>query len=82
MKRVVVNIDHLVLKGFAECRGKAIAAGLRDELYRSLFDQEALRGLASQGGAAVIRLGSLNFSDDASLGKGLGKRLVEPGGVK
>lgn len=59
MKRVVVHIDRLVLKGFRQEDRLAIAEGLRQELARTLGSAEAIRQLTSQGRIPKLRVAKL-----------------------
>jgi len=54
MKRVVIHIDQLVLRGFRSEDRHAIAAGLQQELSRLLADPDAARQLAAQDGMSRL----------------------------
>jgi hypothetical protein len=57
MKRVVVHIDRLVLKGFRREDRHAIAAGLQQELGRLFADRDAVSGLQATGDVSQLRVG-------------------------
>ena len=83
MKRVVVQIDNLVLKGFRYEDRYAIAAALQDELTRTLAAPEAAQHVASLGSVPRMRLGSVNLGADtkapqvgAQTGRAVGKGLI------
>jgi hypothetical protein len=55
MKRVIVRIDRLVLKGFGQADHDLIGADLQSELARLLADPEGVEQLASLGYVPSIR---------------------------
>ncbi len=59
VNRVVLNIDRLVLRGFAREDRDAIAAGLSAELERLLAAPELARGLMGRDGRARLRIGAV-----------------------
>ena len=59
MKRVVVHIDRLVLKGFRHEDRHAIAAGLQQELGRVFADQEAVSLLRARGDVSRLQVGGV-----------------------
>ena len=61
MKRVVIHIDSLALKGFRYEDRHAIAAALQDELTRVLAAPEAAQQVASLGSVPRLRLSSVNL---------------------
>ena len=60
MRRVIVNIDSLVLLGFRYEDRHAIAAALREELARTLAAPESAQQVASLGSVPRLKLGSIN----------------------
>ena len=56
MKRLIVHIDRLVLKGFRPEDRHAIAAGLEQELGRVFADQEAVSRLSAVGDVSRLQL--------------------------
>ena len=56
MKRVVVHIDRLVLKGFRHEDRHAIAAGLQQELSRVFGDREAVENLSTAGDVSRLQV--------------------------
>ena len=84
MKRVVVHIDRLVMKGFRHEDQHAIAAGVRQELERVFADREAvshLRGMRDVSGVQVrgvhIEHGSKPQRVGEHVARGIGKELQE-----
>lgn len=84
MRRVIVSIDSLVLKGFRYEDRRAIAAALQDELARSFATSEAMRRLTELGHMPRMRIGNVNVGSNAqpqqvgsetarAIGKGLTK---------
>lgn len=84
MRRVIVSIDSLVLKGFRYEDRRAIAAALQDELARSFATPEAMRRLTALGHMPRMRIGNVNVGSNAqpqqvgsetarAIGKGLTK---------
>ena len=59
MKRVVVHIDRLVLKGFRHEDRHAIAAGLEQELGRVFADREAVSLLRARGDVSRLQVGGV-----------------------
>ena len=59
MKRVVVHIDRLVLKGFRPEDRHAIAVGLEQELGRVFADREAVSLLSAMGDVSHMRVGGV-----------------------
>jgi hypothetical protein len=83
MKRVVVHIDSLVLKGFRHEDRYTIAAALQDELTRVLVAPEAAQQVASLGSVPRLKVGSVNIGADtkphqvgAETGRAVGKGLI------
>jgi len=66
MKRVVVHIDRLVLKGFRQEDRHAIAAGLQAELMRLFADPATATGLANIGDTARLPVGTVHMPHDVT----------------
>lgn len=84
MKRVVVHIDSLALKGFRYEDRYIVAAALQDELTRVLVAPEAAQQVASLGSVLRLRLGSVNLGADAKphqvggeTGRAIGRELIK-----
>ena len=82
MKRVVVHIDSLVLKGFRHEDRHAIAMGLQQELSRLLADPQAAQGLTGLGDISRLQVGSLHIEHGAKpqrigaqVAQGIGKEF-------
>ena len=82
MKRVVLHIDSLVLKGFRHEDRHGIAEGLQQELTRLLADPQAAQQLMENGDVSRLRLGSISIGQNSqpqrvgsqvarSIGKGM-----------
>ena len=61
MKRVVVHIDRLVLKGFRHEDRHAIAAGLEQELWRVFADRDAVSRLRATGDVPQLQVGGVQI---------------------
>ena len=82
MKRVVVHIDRLVLKGFRHEDRHAIAAGLEQELGRVFADREAVTHLGAIGDVSRLQVGGVSVEYGSkpqrvgeSVARGIGKEL-------
>jgi hypothetical protein len=65
MKRVVVHINRLVLKGFRKADSHAIGEGMRSELARLLADPVTGERLASLGDVSRMYAGKVKLTHDA-----------------
>lgn len=65
MKRVVVHIDRLVLKGFRNADAHAIGEGMRGGLTRLLADPTTDERLASLGHVSSLHAGKVTLTQDA-----------------
>lgn len=61
MKRVIVHIDTLVLKGFRHEDRHALAEGLRQELGRLFAEPDASRHLDAQDGVSRLKIGAVRI---------------------
>ena len=82
MKRVVVHIDRLVLKGFRHEDRHAIAVGLQQELRRVFADRESVSLLRARGGVSRLQVGGVPIEHGSkpqrvgeSVGRGIGKEI-------
>jgi hypothetical protein len=66
MKRVIVHIDRLVLKGLGNGSAEAIAQGLQQQLAATLSGHGAVDALSSAGHIARLQMGPVAMSADAS----------------
>jgi hypothetical protein len=66
MKRVVVHIDRMVLKGFRAADAPAIGEAMRGELARLLADPVIGGRLAALGHVSSLRAGKVGLVPDAS----------------
>lgn len=79
MKRVIVHIDSLVLKGFRPEDRHAVAEGLRRELGRLLATPEAAGLLAQRDDAGRLNLGAVRLAhatQPARVGEGAAQGIV------
>jgi len=82
MKRVVLHIDRLVLKGFRQEDRHGIAEGLQQELTRLITDPQAAQQLTVNGDVSRLRVGNIHIDQNSqpqrvgsqvarSIGKGM-----------
>jgi len=83
MKRVVVHIERLVLKGFRHEDRHAIAAGLRQELERVLVDRDVVSVLSARGDLSRLRVGGVHIEHGSPpqrvgehVAQGIGKEIT------
>ena len=65
MRRVIVHIDSLVLKGFRHEDRYDIAEGLRQELSHLLAGPDVARHLVSRGDSAQLETGGVRIAPGA-----------------
>ena len=65
MRRVVVHIDRMVLKGFRNADAHAIGENMRSELARLLADPATGQRLASLGHVSSLHAGKVGLAPDA-----------------
>ena len=75
MKRVVVHIDRLVLKGFREEDRHAIALGLQEELGRVFADRESVSLLRAMGDVSQLQVGGVHI-EHGSKPQHVGERVA------
>lgn len=82
MKRVVVHIDRLVLKGFRHEDRYAIAAGLGQELGRVFADRESVSLLRVRGDVSQLQVGGVPIEHGSkpqrvgeNVARGIGKEI-------
>ncbi len=76
MKRIVVHIERLTLRGIDSGDREAIIAGLCGQLEQLLHESEARQGLLARGNVAFSRPDTLHLSRESSADQ-LGRRLAE-----
>ena len=83
-RRVVVNIDTLVLKGFRHEDRHAIAAAVQEELARVLNGPDAAQKLTALGSRPRLRIGNVNLAPDVkpqqtgtATGRAIGEGLIK-----
>ncbi|MGQ0445238.1 MAG: hypothetical protein ACT4O2_08980, partial [Beijerinckiaceae bacterium] len=62
MKRIVLHIDSLVLRGFRHEDRHAIAAGLQAELTRLFAEPSTASRLANTGEASQLQIGNVQLA--------------------
>lgn len=84
MKRVIVHIDSLVLRGFNHAERHAIAAGLQQELARLFADPHATQQLTTRGDVSRLRVGSININSGSKpqgigveAARGIGREMMK-----
>ena len=84
MKRVIVHIDSLVLKGFQHEDRHAIAAGLQQELSLLFADLHTTQQLTSKGDVSRLRVGNININPGAKpqgvgveAARGIGREMAK-----
>jgi hypothetical protein len=65
MKRIVLHIDSLVLKGFRHEDRHGIAEGLRQELTRLFADPQAAGQVTVKSDVSRLRLGCVQIDRNA-----------------
>ena len=82
MKRLVVHIDRLVLKGFRHGDRHAIASGLQLELGRVFADRDSVSILRDMGDVSRLRVNGVQFDQGSkpqcvgeNVARGIGKEL-------
>lgn len=58
MRRVVVHIENLVLRGFQHADQRALAQGLQEQLFRLLSQPAAIEQLSQLGSIPDVHAGS------------------------
>jgi hypothetical protein len=82
MKRIVLHIDSLVLKGFRHEDRHGIAEGLQQELTRMFADPQSAQQLTSNGDVSRLRIGNISIGQNskpqrvgAQVAQGIGKGM-------
>lgn len=65
MRRVILHIDSLVLKGFRHEDRHGIAEGLQQELTRLFANPQAAQQLAANGDVSRLRLGNISIDQNS-----------------
>ena len=84
MKRVIVNIDSLVLKGFRYEDRHSIARAVQDEITRVLTAPETAQRVRRVGNVPRMRIGDVNVGANAkpqqigaATGRAVGQGLIK-----
>ena len=82
MKRIVLHIDSLVLKGFRHEDRHGIAEGLQQELSRVFADPQAAQQLTASGDMPRLRIGNISIGQNSKpqrvgsqVAQGIGKGM-------
>jgi len=82
MRRAIIHVDRLVLKGFRYEDSQAIADGLRQELGRVFAGRDAVSHLSVMGHVSRMQVGGVHIehgSEPVRIGEkvahGIGKEL-------
>lgn len=79
MKRVIVNIDRLVLKGFRFEDRHAMGEGLREHLAQWLSEPGMAERLGATGSAPRLRLGNIQVAGEMrgqAIGRAMGRAIA------
>ena len=79
MKRVVVTIDRLVLKGFRFEDRHAIAQGLQEQLAQLLSEPGMAERIGAVGSTSRLRLGNVRVTGDMQgqqIGQATGRAIA------
>ena len=84
MRRVIVNIESLVLKGFRYEDRHAIAAAVQEEVARALDAPGAAQQLTALRSTPQLRIGNVNVAANtkpqqvgAATGRAIGQGLIK-----
>jgi hypothetical protein len=80
MRRVVLHVDRLVLRGIARADAEAVSAGLRTELRSLLAGPEAVAALGALRALPAVQAGRARLPQDAdaaSVGRAVAGRIVQ-----
>ena len=83
MRRVVVHIDRLVLRGVARGDAAAVSAGLRAELQDRLGGDAAVAALARHQASEAVRAGTVRVPHGGgpeAVGRAAAGRIVRGAG--
>jgi len=75
MKRVVVQIDRLVLRGFDSRSREQVAEGLRAGLGEVLSGRDGLRQLSGTNGKSRLKVGAVSIGQ-GSTPEAVGRQLA------
>ena len=80
VSRIHVHIDRLVLNGFGQLEGKALAEALQSQLSHGLGDATSRAGWARPRRTPVLKLGRMPLAAGttgaSSFGKQMGRAVV------
>lgn len=83
MRRIIVHIDRLLLRGFRDADRHLVADGLRAELGLQLAAPEAAERLGALGNPAQLKAGSIRVAAStkparigAAAARAIGRRIT------
>lgn len=76
MKRIVVHIDSLILRGFRHEDRHAITAGLQAELTRLFTEPSSAARLANRGDVSRLKIGNVQLAKGTKP-EGVGTQLAQ-----
>jgi hypothetical protein len=76
MSRIQLNINHLVLNGFAPVEARALAGALREQLARVLANSASRAEWAHPHRTPVLKLGSMPLQAGTTGASKLGKQVA------
>lgn len=79
MRRIVLHIDCLTLRGFARSRAAAVSAGLRAELQSLLAADPAVDAMLAHQSARVLQAGEVRVTQGetpAAVGRATAGQIV------
>lgn len=84
MRRVVIHVDNLILRGFRYEDRYAVSAGLQEELARVLAEPDAARHISQLASTPRLQIGNVNIGASANpaqvglaAGNAVGRELIK-----
>lgn len=82
MRRIVLHVDRLLLRGFTRGDAAHVAAGLRAELRSLLGGAGAVGALSEHAASGVVRAGTVRVPQGGSaraVGRAVATRIIRGG---
>ncbi|HEX7362544.1 MAG TPA: hypothetical protein VF283_18785 [Bryobacteraceae bacterium] len=77
MSRIRVRIDRLVLHGFGQLEGKALAEALQSQLSQGLADATSRNGWARSHRTPVLKLGHMPLQAGTAGAGSFGRQMAK-----
>jgi hypothetical protein len=77
MSRIQMHIDRLVLNGFQQLEGKALAEALRSRLSQVLADRASRSEWARSHRTPVLKLGRMSLNSGTTGASKFGKQMAK-----